>query len=367
MTQERRIGLTIHGRQQCLACRPQQEDNRLSSSEHSGDTILVPDSPSIPGLAFRHFRGEEDYPVMVAVINGSNRADGIEHTDTLEDVAATYRHLVNCDPYKDTIFAEMKGQVIGFGRVWWILRSDDTRTYLHFALLLPAWRGKGIRHAMLRHNEHRLREIARNHSKDSLCVFETWAADTEVDWESLVLAEGYEPIRYTFEMVRPNLDDIPNLPLPEGLEIRPAKPEHYRKIWDAAGEAFQDHWGATEWRDEWFRQWQEKPIFDPKLWQVAWDGDEVAGMVLNFIHQEENAEFNRKRGYTEEISVRRPWRKKGLARALIARSFKILKNQGMTEAALTVDAENISGALKLYEDMGFRTVKRHATYRKPLD
>jgi ribosomal protein S18 acetylase RimI-like enzyme len=90
-------------------------------------------------------------------------------------------------------------------------------------------------------------------------------------------------------------------------------------------------------------------------------------MVLNFIHEKENSEYNRKRGYTEEISVRRPWRKKGLARALIARSFKVLKEHGMTEAALAVDAENISGALKLYENMGFRTVKRYTTYRKPLD
>jgi mycothiol synthase len=321
----------------------------------------------MPGLAFRRFRGEKDYPVMAAVINESNKADEIAHTDSLEDIAATYRHLVNCDPYQDMIFAEMNGAVIGFGRVWWLARSDDIRTYIHFALLLPQWRGKGIRRAMLRHHERRLREIARDHPKDIPRLFETWAADTESDWESLLVAEAYEPVRYMFEMVRPNLDDIPDVPMPEGLEVRPAKPEHYRKIWDAAGEAFQDHWGATEWRDEWFEMWQEKPIFNPKLWQVAWDGDEVAGMVLNFIHEEENSEYNRKRGYTEEISVRRPWRKRGLARALIARSFKVLKDHGMTEAALSVDAENITGALGLYESMGFRTVKRHATYRKPLD
>ena len=339
----------------------------MAVNKHSDDVIAVSDSPAIPGLTFRRFRGEEDYPAMVAVIDGSKEADQIDHTDTVEDVACTYRHLVNCDPYKDMFFAEMKSKVIGFGRVWWILKSDGTRAYFHFTLLLPEWRGKGIRRAMLRHNERRLREIAEAHPKDEPHFFETWAADTELDWESLLVAEGYEPVRYTFEMVRPNLDDIPDLPLPEGLEVRPAKRDHYRKIWDAAGEAFQDHWGATEWRDEWFERWQEQSFFNPKLWQVVWDGDEVAGMILNFIHEKENSEYNRKRGYTEEISVRRPWRKKGLARALLARSFRVLKEKGMTEAALSVDAENISGALGLYENMGFRTVKRHATYRKPLD
>ncbi len=339
----------------------------MPKSELAGNAIEVADAPEVLGLIFRRFRGEKDFPLMVAVIAGSNKADRIEHTDSVEDVAATYRHLVNCDPYKDMLFAEMQGELIGFGRLWWILRSDGSRSYQHFALLLPEWRGKGIRRAMLRHNERRLKEIAADHPKEGPQVFETWADDTEVDWDSLVTSEGYKPVRYLFEMVRPNMDDISDLPLPEGLEVRPAKPEHYRKIWDAAGEAFQDHWGATEWRDEWFQMWQEKPIFNPKLWQVAWDGDEVAGMILNFIHEEENKEYNRKRGYTEEISVRRPWRRRGLARALLAHSLKVLKNHGMTEAALTVDAENITGALGLYQDAGFRTVKRRTVYQKPLE
>ncbi len=344
-----------------------RKENGLTTNQNSNDVILLTDAPAIPGLTFRRFRGEEDFPAMAAVVNECNKVDQINHTESVEDIAATYRHLVNCDPREDMIFAKMKGDVIGFGRVWWILRSDGTRTYQHFALLMPEWRGKGIRRVMLRYNERRVREIAAEHPKDDPLFFETWAADTETDWDSLVRAEGYKPVRYLFEMVRPNLENIPDLHLPEGLEVRPAKPDHYRKIWDAAGEAFQDHWGASEWREEWFERWQEQSFFSPDLWQVAWDGDEVAGMVLNFIHEEENSEYNRKRGYTEEISVRRPWRKKGLARALIARSFKLLKDKGMTEAALSVDAENISGALKLYESMGFRTVKRYTTYRKPLD
>lgn len=339
----------------------------MTASKGVNDEIVLPDEPDVPGLTFRRFRGEKDFPLMVAVIEGSNKADRIHHTDSIEDVAATYRHLVNCDPRRDMLFVEAEGKVVGFGRAWWIRRTDGTRTYMHFALLLPEWRGKGIRRAMLRHNERRLKEVAAGHPKEGLQVFETWAADTEVDWDALVISEGYKPVRYLFEMVRPNMDDIPDLPLPEGLQVRPAKPEHYRRIWDAAGEAFQDHWGATEWRDEWFQTWQEKPIFNPKLWQVAWDGDEVAGMILNFIHEEENKEYNRKRGYTEEISVRRPWRRRGLARALLTRSLRVLKDHGMTEAALSVDAENISGALGLYEGAGFQTVKRHTIYHKPLE
>ncbi len=339
----------------------------MSTNQHSKDLIVLPDALAIPGLTFRRFRGEVDYPAMVAVIEGSKETDQIDRTDTLEDIACHYRHLINCDPYEDMLFAEMHGKVIGYARVWWIQRSEGTRSYCHFAALMPQWRGQNIRRAMLRHNERRLREIASGHSEDRPRFFEVWAGDAEVDWVSLLAEEGYEPVRCSFEMVRPNLENIPDLPLPEGLEVRPSKPEHYRTIYKAAVEAFRDHWGAIGWREEEFEQWQEQSFFNPDLWQVAWDRNEVAGMILNFIHEKENREFNRKRGYTETICVRRPWRKKGLARALLARSFKVLKGQGMTEAALGVDAENLSGALRLYESMGFRVVKRHAIYRKPLE
>jgi GNAT superfamily N-acetyltransferase len=167
-------------------------------------------------------------------------------------------------------------------------------------------------------------------------------------------------------MVRPDLEDIPDLPLPEGLEVRPAEPEHYRPIWAALDEAFEDSWGATEWRWEWFEDWMEGPTFDPTLWQVAWAGDEVAGQVLPFINEAENKEYERLRGYTEFISVRRPWRRRGLAKALIARALRVQKKRGLQESALGVDTQNEHGALQLYQTMGFRPVRKSTTFRKPM-
>ena len=90
-----------------------------------------------------------------------------------------------------------------------------------------------------------------------------------------------------------------------------------------------------------------------------WDGQ-------NFIIPEENITFNRQRGYTEGISVRRPWRKQGVANVLINRSLLMFREMGMTEAALGVDAENTSGALRVYERCGFKVVKRSTTYRKSM-
>jgi ribosomal protein S18 acetylase RimI-like enzyme len=304
---------------------------------------------------------------MHAVIEGSKEADDVERSDTVEDVARAYRHLTNSDPYRDMLFVQMNGAVIGYTRVWWWQELDGIRLHGQLAFLLPEWRGTGIRRAMLRHNERRIREIAQADPGPGDHVFDSGAADTETHWEALLVSEEYRPERYFNEMVRPDLEEIPELPLPEGLEIRPVPPEHYRTVWAAQEEAFRDHWGAAQWEDEWYEEWLESDGFMPHLWQVAWDGDQIAGMVLSTIDEKQNVEYGRKRGWTEDIAVRRPWRRLGLARALIARSFRVLKEQGMTEAALGVDTQNLSGALRLYEGLGFRAVKRHTTYRKPLN
>ena len=176
-------------------------------------------------------------------------------------------------------------------------------------------------------------------------------------------------MRYWFEMMRPDLENIPNYPLPEGLEVRPALPEHYRAIWEADHEASRDHWGFTEPSEEDYQAWlTDKTTFQPQLWQIAWDiaTNQVAGQVKTYIDHEQNKLYDRQRGWTESISVRRPFRRRGLARALIARSLQTQKQEGMTESGLGVDSENLSGATRMYEDCGFRIAKRTTFYRKPL-
>jgi ribosomal protein S18 acetylase RimI-like enzyme len=99
---------------------------------------------------------------------------------------------------------------------------------------------------------------------------------------------------------------------------------------------------------------------------VAWDGDEIAGVVQNWIWPTENAELGVERGWLEHISVRRPWRRRGLARAITAESLRRLRDRGMTDAMLGVDADNPNGALGLYEGLGFAVDKRSSVYRRAL-
>jgi mycothiol synthase len=334
------------------------------------DTIIISGSPPIPGLRFRHFRGKSDFPHMAAVIAASADADHIERVTTAEDIAESYTHLTNSNPYQDMIFAELDGQVIGYSRLGWHAEEHDVLyLYSFIGFLVPAWRQRGIGRAILQWIENRSREIAAEHPAESAKVFQVFVTQFEVGLAALLEKEGYHPIRYSNEMVRPSLEDIPDFSLPSGLEVRPVLPEHYRLIWDAATEAFRDHWGFSLPTEDDYQGWlSDKIVFQPELWQVAWDTEtnQVAGQVRTFIDHAQNEKYNRRRGYTEFISVRRPWRKRGLARALIVRSLQVQREQGMVESALGADSENLSGAIRIYEDCGFQVVKRNAIYRKSL-
>lgn len=335
----------------------------------SDDTVTLIDAPDIPGLIFRRFRGPIDYPALTVVGNATRDADGVEWVLTVDDIARTYAHLVNSNLAQDMLIAAIGEEMIGFVRTQWVREESGLYRYWFSPALVPQWRGRGIRRALLRWTEARIRQIAVDHPADAVKTFATNAPAKAQGLIDLLEDEGYQPVRYFHKMVRSLEEPLPEFAMPEGLEMRPVLPEHYRPIWDASDEAFRDHWGYSPEPEEYYQEWLEDPvIFTPELWQIAWDvaTDEVAGQVRTFIDQLENEKFNRRRGYTEFISVRRPYRRRGLARALIAESLRVLKARGMAESALFVDSENITGATHLYEACGFRTVDRSMSFYKPL-
>jgi ribosomal protein S18 acetylase RimI-like enzyme len=250
--------------------------------------------------------------------------------------------------------------------VWWFDEPDGGRVFEAICFLRPESRRRGIGRAMLAALEERAaRAVA--HDPPPGMVFLQTGTEGEPGAEALLTGVGYEPIRYGYHMVRPNLDPIPDARLPPGLEIRPVRDEDLRAIWDAAEESFRDAWGYRESTERDYDLFLTDPLgADRTLWRVAWDGDQVAGQVRGFINADENERYGQKRGWVENISVRRPWRKRGLARALIASTIDELRERGMTEGALGVDTQNVSGALRLYESVGFRPVSKSTTYRKPM-
>ncbi len=331
------------------------------------DVIEVPDAPPVPGLTFRRYRGEEDVPRFHVVFESTKETDGISWTETLEDFQNEYSHLLNTDTERDIVAVEVDDQVVGYYRQYWARELDGTYSYRAFEALLPPWRGKGIRRCMLRMIERRAREVAGDHTDATKKLLTTWTWPGDEPRQGILEEMGWTPLRYFHEMLRDLREPIEDRPLPEGIEVRPVPTEDHRKVFDAANEGLKDHWGAREWTDEDYDHFIKDPTFSPDLWVIGYDGDEVAGNVVNWINEAENVEFDRKWGYTEIISVRRPYRGKGLAKALVTRSMVRLRDLGMEYANLGVDTENLSGALNLYTGLGYYPVKTWTIYNKPLE
>jgi GNAT superfamily N-acetyltransferase len=329
---------------------------------------VKPAVPDIPGVKLRRYRGHSDLSVLASVITCSRGADGVVYVTTTEDLASEFENPKDFDPSADVLIVEAEGKIVGVSRISLRKRKNSLNAFNHSVELLAPWRGKGIRERLFEYNEAYVRAMAGEEGAGCRNVMELWAGDHDNEWKSMIVSRGYHPVQHVIDMVR-SLDDIPDMPLPEGFEIHPVKPEHYPEIIQADRDSSAQDWDFREedWTEEKFYKFLKSTGSRPELWQVAWKGDTLAGMVLNYIQDEENRGRSRKRGHTEHVSVREQFRGRGLARALLASSFRVLKENGMDDAVLGMEVENPHDPLRLYQGMGFQ-IEQHLTwYQKPVD
>jgi ribosomal protein S18 acetylase RimI-like enzyme len=323
-------------------------------------------APKIDGLVFRHFAGETDYPKMLAIYQKLHTAGQYSGETTLKSLEAEFANLSNCDPHDDLMFVEVHGQTVAFCRFYWE-RQVSTKEYAYAIMFRvdPAWQSKGIEQVLIEWGESRGRHYAATLPDGNAGFFLAFSRETDLTRFNIIKGSGFEIKRYYHSMSR-DLVDLPERLVPEGITVRPVLPKDYRKIWDASNDAFQDEYGASDPTEEWYQGYLASPNFQPILWQVAWDGDEVVGSVQNYISLEENELEGRQRGYTEAISVRREWRGRGVASALICRSMAMFKLLNMDEVALTADTQNPTGAMRLYTALGYRPYLTSLELHKPL-
>jgi mycothiol synthase len=224
----------------------------------------------------------------------------------------------------------------------------------------PDFKGRGIGTALLRAVDQRAREelpLAKPGTRVSL---HSTISNHDLEAHNLHRNEGYQPIRYHWRM-EIVLDGPPPKPkFPDGIELRPfIKGEHDIAVWQAQNEAWRDHWGS---HDETFEEWKygkfNDPEFDPSLWVIAWDGQEVAGFSLN--------RYRMGIGWIRHLGVRRPWRKRGLGQAMLLHSFGEFYRRGTKTVGLGVDAQNPTGATRLYQRVGMHAVSEYVTYENDM-
>jgi mycothiol synthase len=323
------------------------------------ESVPLPDpakAPPIPGLRARFFRDDADYGPMADVIAAAMTADGVPYQPTAANLRIDMEANEGSNRFRDTVLVEVDGRLVALAGVERMVR-DDTPMYKIDGEVHPDYRRRGIGTWLFDWTIGRSKTRAAVEDPDAKVKLTSWIEERAVGAVALLEGAGFEPVRHFFLMRRIGLDDIPDAPMPEGLEIRPVTEDQRLAILEAENEAFRDHWGHREMTASTYTTTYSRLELDTDLWVVAWDGDQIAGVVQNWIYPDEN----------ERLGVRRPWRRRGLARAITAASLVRLREAGMDDAMLGVDSENANGALALYESLGFREESRAAAYRRDLE
>jgi mycothiol synthase len=284
----------------------------------------------------------EDDADAVAALFGeawgdARRMDGAEIREWFHNQALKPENLL--------VF-EHEGRVVGYFDVW--LEED----VVDLDLAAPGFWAEAFDHA-----ENRARALGAKRVR-AFVVDEHEIGD-------LVAARGYRRIRRSLTMeIELGLEAPPEPVIPDGLEIRPYRhPEDEQRVYEATQEAFADHWDFHPTSIENWREFSVKANnFEPDVWLVAWDGEEMAGAALNYPERSGDPGH----GWVGTLGVRRDWRRRGVGEALLRRSFKVLHARGYRKVRLTVDAENPTGATRLYERAGMRVIRQSNTWERTL-
>ena len=223
----------------------------------------------------------------------------------------------------------------------------------------PAHFSRGVGTTLVRLTEARAREHVALAPPGTRVVVNNWINALNADARSLLEREGYTPVRYFFRMEK-DLNEAPQVvSWPEGIVVRNGHAgDDLRPFYETIEEAMAGQWGHVEVSfEEWLERRQRTNI-DPGLWSLALDNGEPAAAVLCSISDGI--------GWIDTLGVREPWRRRGFGLALLRHAFHELYGRGLRRVALGVDAENPTGATRLYERAGMRISQQYATYGKEL-
>ncbi len=261
-----------------------------------------------------------------------------------------------------------EGQIAGYYDLF-DLDEPHVRMY-GFGVEHPDHQGEGIAQALVQWGEQRARRSISKAPKEARVAFLAHILSVDHAMQEICLQAGFKLVRHSLRMVIDLDQEIPQPAWPEGIALRPfVLGRDDEATVQAIREAFADHWGYVEhpFENELARyrhMWENDQDFDPELYFVAVDGEQVAGISLCNLKVEDNPEM----GWVSTLGVLRPWRRKGLGLALLRHSFLEFIRRGKTRAGLGVDAQSLTGATGLYTKAGMRSDPKYqwSVYEKEL-
>ena len=281
----------------------------------------------------------DDAPVVAEILDECTR-HYVKRATTIDDAVQRLSE-------GDGLIAFLDGEAAGFGHTWrW--SDEEARAFVR---IRPSAKGRGVGSALLTAVEG-LAPVA------PLLTATCWAAD---DGAPRVLeACGFTPLRY-FQRMRV---ELAHARTPTAGALRAFVPgEDDDAVFAAYSASFADQWGGFEEDEK--RWWSENRDaanagYDPALWLVA----EEAGAVVGFLIARESEDEGETIGWVSLLGVVPFARGRGLGEALLTNGLALLRERGLRVAALNVDAENTSGALRLYRKAGMEPLPSFTIWGK---
>jgi mycothiol synthase len=310
----------------------------------------------------------DDLEALVALINEADAADQLERATTREEMGHELS-FPTIHPETDCFLAWEGDRLAGYTNLY--VRQGNARTggrIYCWGVVHPRWRRQGLGRRLLAAAYQRATEYLPEIEAGQV-HFQCTAYDIEQDRRALYEGFGLKPVRYFVNLSRSLNGGLPPVQLPDGIQLRTFDTGcDVETVWLVDNSAFRDHWGYTEGRLEEFQHWIKMPHFRPELWFLAEEqaSGKVVGLGLNIIDPDWIAQTGRQEGYVDTLAVLREHRHRGLGTALLVQSLHALRQAGMEAAHLHADAQNLTGAMRLYERVGFRVRKTEIAYQMAL-
>jgi mycothiol synthase len=319
----------------------------------------VPLVAAVPGYAWRALR-PDDIPALQQMLAAASDMDQTEGASEArlrqllallgDQVAANTRAAVAPD-----------GTLAAAGMLF-IRPTDEGLAALVDGNVAVDQRGRGLGRALLGWLEARAREALGPRKDGEAPLLRTSCRGHQADRAALFDACGFRPVRYSYQMRRSLAQPILDEPLPAGLQWVAWTPELDVPLMDAFNAAFAGHYGVPRMDLEtWRESFTGVPQFRGDLTYLVLAGGEIVGFCVNWVEAEDDQE-----GWVEAIGVIPAWRGRGVASALLVHSLRLFQAEGLARAALDVDAQNPTGALRLYEKHGFEVARETIHFGKPL-